>query len=151
MLEQVQGSPPSSDLPCLSALLHMTLSWVGSPVLAPGTSPVFDNQGLKYCHKTVLLNWHQLITPLQIASDKRGAVEACFEGVVEKFELSRWLSGKESACQGKRCRRHGFDPWVGKIPWSRKWHSTPIFLISMGRGAWRAIVFRAPKELDTTE
>ena len=27
-------------------------------------------------------------------------------------------SGKESTCQ---CRRHMFDPWVGKIPWSRKW------------------------------
>ena len=25
--------------------------------------------------------------------------------------------GKESACQ---CRRHGFNPWVGKIPWRRK-------------------------------
>jgi len=27
--------------------------------------------------------------------------------------LPRWLSGKEPACQ---FRRHGFDPWVGKIP-----------------------------------
>ena len=27
--------------------------------------------------------------------------------------LPRWLSGKESICQGKRC---GFDPWVMKIP-----------------------------------
>ena len=25
--------------------------------------------------------------------------------------------GKESAC---RCRRCGFEPWVGKIPWRRK-------------------------------
>ena len=25
---------------------------------------------------------------------------------------------KESACQCRRCR---FDPWVGKIPWRRKW------------------------------
>ena len=25
----------------------------------------------------------------------------------------------------KRC---GFDPWVGKIPWRRKWHPTPVFL-----------------------
>ena len=31
--------------------------------------------------------------------------------------LRSWLSGKESACQ---CRRHGFNPWVGKIPWRRK-------------------------------
>ena len=22
----------------------------------------------------------------------------------------------------------GFDPWVGKIPWSRKWQPTPVFL-----------------------
>ena len=35
MLEQVQGSPSSSDLPCLSGLLHMNLSWMGSPMLAP--------------------------------------------------------------------------------------------------------------------
>ena len=33
-----------------------------------------------------------------------------------------WLSGKESACQ---CRRHGLDPWVGKIAWRRKWQPTP--------------------------
>ena len=25
-------------------------------------------------------------------------------------------SGKESTCQCKRHERHGFDPWVGKIP-----------------------------------
>ena len=25
-------------------------------------------------------------------------------------------SGKESSCQSKRPERHGFDPWVGKIP-----------------------------------
>ena len=23
---------------------------------------------------------------------------------------------------------HGFDPWVGKIPWRRKWQPTPVFL-----------------------
>ena len=25
-------------------------------------------------------------------------------------------SGKEPACQCKRHMRHGFDPWIGKIP-----------------------------------
>ena len=24
-------------------------------------------------------------------------------------------------------KRHGFHPWVGKIPWSRVWKSTPVF------------------------
>ena len=27
-----------------------------------------------------------------------------------------------------RCQRCGFDPWVGKIPWRRKWQPTPVFL-----------------------
>ena len=30
-------------------------------------------------------------------------------------------TGKESACQCRRWKRHGFDPWVRKIPWRRKW------------------------------
>ena len=37
-------------------------------------------------------------------------------------------SGKEPACQCKSHRSCGFDPWVGKIPWSRKWQPTPVFL-----------------------
>ena len=28
----------------------------------------------------------------------------------------RWLSGKESACHRRSCRRHGLDPWVGRSP-----------------------------------
>ena len=35
---------------------------------------------------------------------------------------------KESACQCRRCERPGFDPWVLKIPWRRKWQLTPVFL-----------------------
>ena len=33
--------------------------------------------------------------------------------------------GKESAC---KCGRLRFDPWVGKIPWKRKWQPAPVFL-----------------------
>ena len=36
--------------------------------------------------------------------------------------------GKEPACQCKRCKRHGFDPWVRKIPCRRAWQPTPVFL-----------------------
>ena len=35
--------------------------------------------------------------------------------------------GKEPACQCSRYKRHGFDPWVRKIPWRRNWQSTPVF------------------------
>ena len=37
-------------------------------------------------------------------------------------------SGKESACQYRRHQRCEFDPWVAKIPWSRKWQPSPVFL-----------------------
>ena len=42
--------------------------------------------------------------------------------------LPKCLSGEESACQCKRCRKHGFSPWIRKIPWSRKWQPTPVLL-----------------------
>ena len=38
------------------------------------------------------------------------------------------VCGKESACQCRKCKRHGFNPWVGKIPWRRKWQPAPVFL-----------------------
>ena len=62
----------------------------------------------------------------------------------------RWRSGRESPCQCRRCR---FDPWVGKIPWRRKWQSIPVFfpgkvhgqrsLVGYGQWGW--------KEPDMTE
>ena len=36
-----------------------------------------------------------------------------YNGNIEEYD-------KESACQ---CRRHGFYPWVMKIPWRRKWQN----------------------------
>ena len=40
----------------------------------------------------------------------------------------RWYSVKESVCHCRNIRRHGFSPQVRKIPWSRKWQSTTVFL-----------------------
>ena len=36
-------------------------------------------------------------------------------------------SGKEPY-QCRRHRRHGFNPWIGKIPWRRAWKPIPVFL-----------------------
>ena len=41
---------------------------------------------------------------------------------------------KESACQCRRRRRHGFDPWVRKISWRRKWQPTSVFLPGKSHG-----------------
>ena len=40
-------------------------------------------------------------------------------------------SGKESACQ---CRRCGLNPWVGKIPWRKKLEPIPVLLPGESHG-----------------
>ena len=41
---------------------------------------------------------------------------------------------KESAYQCRRYKRSGFHPWVGKIPWIRKWQPAPVFLPGESHG-----------------
>ena len=48
--------------------------------------------------------------------------------------LPWWLSSKESACQCRRCKRQGFDLWVGKITSRRKWQPIPVFLLKNSHG-----------------
>ena len=40
-------------------------------------------------------------------------------------------------------KRHGFDPWVGKIPWRRTWQPTPVFLPGKSHGR-RSLVGYSP-------
>ena len=67
--------------------------------------------------------------------------------------LPIWYSGKESACQYRRCKRHRFNPWVRKIPWSRKWQPTPLFLPGKFHGQRRLAGYGSwdHKESDTTQ
>ena len=43
-------------------------------------------------------------------------------------------SGKVPVCQCRRHKRHRFGPWVGNIPWRRKWQPTPVFLPGKSHG-----------------
>ena len=69
--------------------------------------------------------------------------------------LPRWLSGKESACQCKKLKRCRLDPWVGKIPWRRKWHLNSGFLpgksYEQGLQGLQGYSPWGRKESDTTE
>ena len=52
-----------------------------------------------------------------------------------------------------QCGRLGFDPWVRKILWRRKWQPTPVPLPGISHGR-RSLVSYCPwgrEELDTTE
>ena len=64
---------------------------------------------------------HSLITPL--------------EGREEERDISPGAaSGKEPTCQCRSCKKPRFDPWVGKIPWRRKWQPTPASLPGESHG-----------------
>ena len=67
--------------------------------------------------------------------------------------LPIWRCIKESACQWRRRRRLGFDPWVGRVPWSRIWQPITVFLPRKFHGQ-RSLASYSPwghKELDTSE
>ena len=52
-----------------------------------------------------------------------------------------------------RCKRHGFEPWVGKIPRRRAQQPTPVFLLGESHGQ-RSLLGYSPwsfRESDTTE
>ena len=65
------------------------------------------------------------------------------------LRLTRWHIGEECAC---KCKRHGFEPEIRKIPWSRKWlpsllnNSLPYSCLenSTGRGVWWTAAQGAP-------
>ena len=75
---------------------------------------------------------------------------AFWDGLHWNYGLPRWLSGKESACQFRRC---GFDPCVGKIPWSREWQPAPVFLPGKFHGQRSLAGYNlwGCKDLDSTE
>ena len=43
------------------------------------------------------------------------------------------MHGFKEAIHTLRHKRHGFNPWVGKIPWRRKWPPAPVFLPGKSR------------------
>ena len=51
-----------------------------------------------------------------------------------------WWFRWQSICLQRR--RPGFDPWVGKIPWRRKWQPTPVFLPGKSHGRRSLIGYR---------
>ena len=73
--------------------------------------------------------------------------------IIHYYGFPHDASGKESACQYRRCKSPEFYPWVSKIPWRKKWQPTPVFLTGESYGQ-RSLAGYGPqscKELDTTK
>ena len=86
-----------------------------------------------------LLQYSYLENPMD-----RGAWWATVHGVAKSWtRLSNFTSlmytggfpggagGKETSCQ---CRRLRFNPWIRRIPRSREWQPTPVFLPGKSHG-----------------
>ena len=118
------------------------------------------------CHLTSLLHSHFLIPKRKVncecISHRNGKIKymrAVYLRTIIKELCSLWkrslnvefvnyvysqgsqggTGGKEPACQCRRHKRGGFDPWVDKIPWRRKWQPTPAFLPGESH-EWRSLV-----------
>ena len=55
------------------------------------------------------------------------------------------MTQRERICL--QCRRCGFNPWAGKVPWRRIWQPAPIFLPGKSHGQ-RSLVGCNPKGLE---
>ena len=48
--------------------------------------------------------------------------------------FTSWQIGSDGKASTCKCRRPGFNSWVGKIPWRRKWQPTPVLLLGKFHG-----------------
>ena len=127
--------------------------WQLNPVLFPGKS--YGQRSLVGCNPwglqesdmTERLHFHFSLScigegngnPLQCccleSPRDRGAWWAAISGAAQSWtRLKRLSSNSSSLIRWLRwygvylqCGRPGFNPWVGKISWRRKWQPTPVF------------------------
>ena len=93
----------------------------------------------------IIINLQTCISSNTIQSKDAQEVDFYLLHFLNKFSSFGFLVSsavKEFTGPHRRLRRLGFDPWVGKILWRRKWQPIPVFLPGnpMDRGTWWAAV-----------
>ena len=125
---------------CLQSLLFVTWSWApmaenkikGNICVKCFRLNLIINFFLQLCFKTKKKKTISIWSHLYMQLPR-------WQWVVGKRACFQW---KEAARQCRRCKRHGFDPWVGKITWRRTWPPTPVFL--PGKSKQRSLVGYSP-------
>ena len=74
-------------------------------------------------------------------------------GVIASMGFPGGAVVKNLSANARGTRSHGFNSWVRKIPWSRKWQPTPVYLPIKFNGQRSMVGYSSwyCKELDTTE
>ena len=113
-----------------------------------------------------ILEWVAMLSSRGSSQPRDGTQVSCIAGRFSTAEppgkpkkhlqlknKKRQMTQLKWASQCRRHKRHGFDPWAGKTPWSRKWHCTPVFLPEKFLGQRSLVGYSkwGHKESDTTE
>ena len=67
-------------------------------------------------------------------SSRLGEVPGSGSGWALSFWNSQVALVVKNPLAMQETKRHGFDPWVGEIPWRRVWQPAPVFLPGESHG-----------------
>ena len=97
---------------------------------------MYTNTHTRTKYNTLLNIHNELHSPWVCAYIKWGCMWHMFQ------TFTACLLGRavvKTACQCPRCKRCKFNPWAGKIPWSRKWQPIPVFSPGKYHGQWSLV------------
>ena len=108
------------------------------PGWEPVNSPFIEEENEAQVEEAISSQSHDqdqlLYLQLQLKMCSTRPQGALFCGPITSCSFPDGSADKESLLQCRRHRRHRFDPWVGKIPWRRKWQPTLVFLPGKSHG-----------------
>ena len=82
-----------------------------------------SNPKARQCQRTTI--WSSNSTPGYLPEENKNTNSKRYMHLnVQSWGFPGGASGKEPACQCRRHKRWGFNPWDWKIPWRRKWQPT---------------------------
>ena len=130
----------------LSTFMHWRRKWQPTPVFLPGES--HGRRSLVGCSP-----WGCTESDTTEATQQHICVCVCVCVCVCIYIYIGSpcvTTNKEPTCQCRRHKRHGFKPWVRKIPWRRAGQPVPIFLPGESHGQ-RMYTPQSHKESEMTE
>ena len=134
--EQSSGGLVTKSCPSLATPWTVAPTRVGSLSLLQGIFPTQGlNPGLLHCTQILyhLNHWGSPRNSVATLHTSAARCQLLISGGKKKG-LPSGTSGKEPTYKCRRPRRPRFNPWVGKIPWRRKWQRTLVFLPGESHG-----------------
>ena len=110
-----------------------------------------NTHSLSYTHTHTHTHTHILSLSLSLSISLSNQLAVCTE--IHRTSQTVLLVKNPPTCQCRRCQRCEFNPWLGKIPWRRKWQPIPVLWPGEFHGQRSLVGYRpwGQKELDTTE